>query len=76
MAGLRLYSRKKSKIRNFEKLNILVDRTFMLTHTAPSCGEIFLWKTIEHAERGRRVSQCKGLINITFSSLARIKARP
>ena len=67
MAGLRLYSREQ-KIAISEKLNI--DRTFMLTHTAPTCGEIFLGKTIQLAERGRRVSQCKGLINITFSSLA------
>ena len=65
---------EKSKIQNFQKLNI--DRTFMLTHTAPSCGEIFLGKTIEHAERGRWLSQCKGLVNITFSWLASIKTRP
>ena len=65
---------EKSEIRNLEKLNI--DRKFMLTHTAPTCGKSFLGKTILHAERGRRVSQCKGLINITFSSLARIKTRP
>ena len=41
MAGLRLYSREQ-KIVISEKLKI--DRTFMWTHTAPTCGEIFLWE--------------------------------
>ena len=56
---------------NFPKLLIVIviniDRTFTLTHFAPTCGEIRMKKKLKkktHCERGRSVSQDKGPINV------------
>ena len=45
---------------------INIDKTFILTHAAPTCGEILYGhkgEKTQHAERDRRLSQDKGLVN-------------
>ena len=47
-----------------------LDEAFILTHAAPTCGEIFTWSNspffIQHAARGRRMSQGKGLVDYSY----------
>ena len=47
------------------KLKILnIDKTFILNHAAPTCGENSIGNKTQHAERGRRVDNDKGLVKV------------
>ena len=42
----------------------MIDPIFTLTNVVHNCREIFLLKKSQHAERGRRVSQCEFPIDL------------
>ena len=54
----------------FKVRDINIGKTFILTHATPTCREIFARNNsrfvIQHAARGRRISQGKGLVTYSY----------